>query len=208
MLTHAWARLHGMTLDQLALKHATDKSSHDHDYCRHYEHLLSPLPAAPFTLLEIGVAYGASLRMWAEWLPQATIIGLDNDADRPCWRGDPPRIQVIIGDQTSPHDLTLLKTHGPFQVIVDDGGHLPHQHLASFDALWPALSPGGWYIIEDLPTVFWPHVLHLPNILSTLWARLDSILRTDDTIQEIHIIAGSTGQLTLDGILLLRKRLT
>ena len=195
-----------MTLDQLGIKHATDKCSLQHNYCVTYEQLLADLPKSPATLLEIGVAYGASLRMWAEWLPLGKIFGLDNDADRPCWRGDPPRIQVVIGDQTNRDDLSRVCIHAPFAVIIDDGGHLPHQHLASFQHLWPALLPGGWYIIEDLPTTFWPQCRQQSNILTLLFNRFETILRTNDPIQEIHILAGNQGAATLDGILFIRKR--
>jgi hypothetical protein len=34
-------------------------------------------------------------------------------------------------------------THGPFDIIIDDGGHKMYQQKASFNALWPQLSDGG-----------------------------------------------------------------
>jgi hypothetical protein len=61
----------GLTLDELAIKHGTDKSSPYHDYCRIHEELLAPLRHEPVALLELGVANGASLRMWGDYFTQA-----------------------------------------------------------------------------------------------------------------------------------------
>ena len=50
-----------MTLDELAIKHRTDKSSLDHHYTRWYAPLIDSMggPEAIKTVLEIGVAEGA-----------------------------------------------------------------------------------------------------------------------------------------------------
>jgi hypothetical protein len=47
-------------------------------------------------------------------------------------------------------------THGPFDIIIDDGGHKMYQQKASFNALWPQLSDGGLYIVEDTHSSYWP----------------------------------------------------
>lgn len=62
-----------------------------------YEQLLFPLREQPFTLLELGVWSGASLEMWRDSFPRATIVGIDLgppelESRRPCarysWRPD------------------------------------------------------------------------------------------------------------------------
>ena len=40
-------------------------------------------------------------------------------------------------------------------VIIDDGSHLPSHQLLSLETLWPALAPGGLYIVEDVETSYW-----------------------------------------------------
>ena len=37
----------------------------------------------------------------------------------------------------------------------DDGSHLPTHQRVSFEALWPAVVPGGLYAIEDIETSYW-----------------------------------------------------
>lgn len=38
---------------------------------------------------------------------------------------------------------------------IDDGGHSWNQQRTSFDVLFPAVVPGGVYILEDLLTSYW-----------------------------------------------------
>ena len=56
-----------------------------------------------------------------------------------------------MGDQS---DLDLLRivgaNAGPFQVVIDDGGHSRKQQVNSFIGLWPFVQKnGGIYVIED-----------------------------------------------------------
>jgi hypothetical protein len=41
-------------------------------------------------------------------------------------------------------------------VVIDDGSHIGGDICTSFDALWPHLQPGGWYVVEDLATSYVP----------------------------------------------------
>ena len=65
--------------------------------------------------------------------------------------------KVEIGDQTDTAFLKrIAETYGPFDMIVDDGGHkMDHQNV-SFRELWPHLKDRGLYIVEDTHTSYWP----------------------------------------------------
>ena len=39
---------------------------------------------------------------------------------------------------------------------MDDGSHVGSHILTSFEVLFPKLTPGGTYAIEDLHTAYWP----------------------------------------------------
>jgi len=45
---------------------------------------------------------------------------------------------------------------GPFDIIIDDGSHIPAHVIKSFYTLFPLMADGGLYVIEDVQTSFWP----------------------------------------------------
>ncbi|MDP3920786.1 MAG: class I SAM-dependent methyltransferase [Candidatus Omnitrophota bacterium] len=114
-----------------------------------YEPYLTAFCGKPIKLLEIGVARGKSLRMWAKYFPQAKIFGLDiNPITRKYERG---RIRIIIGSQNDPNVLDgVSREAGTLDIIIDDGSHVNTHILQSFETLFPKLNSGGVYIIEAL----------------------------------------------------------
>jgi Methyltransferase domain len=148
-------------LDEIAAKYGTDKSSvapaklSAKSYTIAYNQYLEGVREKPLVLLEIGVWGGSSLQMWEEYLPNAKIIAID--IDRKCKRFETERSKIFIGDQTDIPFLTSVgDAEGPFDCIIDDGGHRMEHHQASLPALWPYLREGGWYAIEDLHTCYVP----------------------------------------------------
>lgn len=147
-------------LTRLAIRHGTDKWGL-HFYTPVYDELFSRLRDRPIRLLEIGVggpdlktSGGASLAMWADYFPEAQITSIDIMEKR---LPPHPRIKLFQGSQD---DAALLKRvcdeRGPFDIIIDDGSHVPKHVVASFQHLFPALTEGGTYVIEDMQTAFWP----------------------------------------------------
>ncbi len=147
-------------LTDIARRHGTDKAD-GHSYTDFYEDLLAPLRDKPIRLLEIGIggyedpmAGGASLRMWKEYLPCATIVGLDY-VDKSGLAED--RIIIVQGDQSDSGSLLdVVERHGPFDVIIDDGSHVNRHVINTFETLFPTLADGGLYVVEDLQTAYWP----------------------------------------------------
>lgn len=163
---HAGRRRPGRAADRLdpltrsAILRGTDKWG-PHFYTPVYHELFQHLRELPIRLLEIGVGGhessltgGASLLMWADYFPHARIVGIDISEKR---LAPHPRIEVRQGAQEDPVFLAaLLAEHGPFDIVIDDGSHVPAHVRASFDALFPALHDDGYYVIEDVQTAFWP----------------------------------------------------
>jgi hypothetical protein len=50
----------------------------------------------------------------------------------------------------------VLEETGPLDIIIDDGSHINRDVLTSFHYLFPGLRTGGFYVIEDLQTAYWP----------------------------------------------------
>jgi hypothetical protein len=156
-----------VTLDDLAVRYGTDKASGQHGYTPLYERYLGHRRYAPLSLLELGVGGdehplegGASLRMWRDWLPNASIVGID--IQNKSFRID--GVNIHIGSQADPVFIDRLangytpegwavpasRPYAPFDVIVDDASHRSSKTIASFRLLYPHLAPGGLYVVEDL----------------------------------------------------------
>jgi hypothetical protein len=147
-------------LDALANLYGTDKGRSGYGYTTAYAHHLGRQRHSVKSVLEIGVGGydrpelgGESLRMWRSYFPRATVYGLDISPKR---LPAEPRILVRQGDQSDQGFLAeLAASYGPFDLVVDDGCHLGRHQRASFSALFPAVRPGGLYVIEDLLTAYW-----------------------------------------------------
>ncbi|MBL9051642.1 MAG: class I SAM-dependent methyltransferase [Tabrizicola sp.] len=126
-----------------------------HHYLPLYERYLEPWRGRPLRFLEIGVYKGGSLQLWRRYFgPDAVIYGIDIDPD--CARFDGQAGQVRIGSQAEASFLNaVVDEMGGVDVILDDGSHRMEHVSASLDALFPRLSVGGIYIIEDLHTAYW-----------------------------------------------------
>jgi SAM-dependent methyltransferase len=111
--------------------------------------------AAPVRLLEIGVQNGGSLEVWSKFLPPgSSVVGMDIDprCGELTFSGD---ITVLVGDAADPATLDRLLGDRVFDVIVDDGSHVSRDIIATFQALFPRLVPGGLFLIEDLHASYW-----------------------------------------------------
>ena len=133
-----------MNLTEIGREHNTDKVWHG--YTPHYERHFDDLRHYPVNLVEIGVASGASLKMWDEWFdhPDAFMLGIDIDPD--CYRQISKRAVITIADGTS----YIPQMTNQWDIVIDDGSHTSNDIVAAFGNWWPRLKSGGWYVIEDL----------------------------------------------------------
>lgn len=108
----------------------------------------------PVTVLEIGVHWGGSLELWRTYFGErATIVGVDIVEDCKAHEGD--RIHVRIGDQSDREFLgSLVDEFGPFDVVMDDGGHTMAQQITTFEVLYSHVKIGGVYMCEDAGTSY------------------------------------------------------
>lgn len=137
-----------MDLQQLAHKHSTDKGLHH--YMKYYDQHFKPLKDKPLHLLEIGIKKGASLRMWKEYFSKGHIYGIDIAPE--CEAIKEERIIPFIGSQGDEAFLEEVtqKINAPLDIVIDDGAHIADLQTISLETLFPYLTPGGLYIIEDI----------------------------------------------------------
>ena len=60
-------------------------------------------------------------------------------------------------DQSKENELVhfALNVNTKFDVIIDDGSHVPEHQLLTLKILWNSLKESGVYIIEDIETSYW-----------------------------------------------------
>lgn len=121
-----------------------------------YNRELRHLQGKDINFLEIGIFRGGSIPMWKGFFgPGSTLVFADIDPD--CTAHAEPDTHIEIGDQSDPEFLAhLADKYGPFNVVLDDGGHMMHQQTTSFEHLWPHLKVRGRYLVEDTHTSYWP----------------------------------------------------
>ena len=139
-----------MNLEELGIKHGTDKSGPKHHYTRDvYPQYLEALRDQPIRLLELGIYKGASARMWSEYLthPKSEIVVADN------WdlalKANVGRAKAVWCDFRMNTALRDLTKEGMFDVIIDDSSHIPVCQNECLIELTKSLKPGGLYFIED-----------------------------------------------------------
>jgi hypothetical protein len=101
-------------------------------------------PAA--RVCEVGVQFGGSLATWRDLFPRGVIAGVDCNPDA-LW---PDGTIRIVASQDDPGLPGLLRAHADaWDLVVDDASHDGVKTSTTFDLLWPLVSPGGFYVIED-----------------------------------------------------------
>jgi hypothetical protein len=50
----------------------------------------------------------------------------------------------------------LAETYGPFDIVLDDGGHTMKQQIVTIKTLFPHVKNGGVFVVEDTHTSYWP----------------------------------------------------
>jgi hypothetical protein len=145
-------------LTRLANQYGSDKGNEAfmrHYYTRIYHRMLAHLRYRPITLLEIGLRHPfekrelviPSLRMWRDYFPLARLVGFDI-AD---FSGvSLSNCLILRGDMSSREDLSQLFAFGPFDIVIDDGSHASAHQQIALACLFPHVTPGGFYFIEDL----------------------------------------------------------
>jgi hypothetical protein len=147
-------------ITDLAVRFGSDKWG-GRWYTPHYQKYFEPYREQAVKVLEIGIggydlpdAGGESLRMWKHYFRRGLIYGMDIFPKPGVAES---RVNVLQGDQGDERFLdSMARELGPFDIVIDDGSHISHHIIASFNALFPHVKPGGLYVIEDLASSYWP----------------------------------------------------
>jgi hypothetical protein len=93
---------------------------------------------------------GASLRVWRDYFPNATVFGADIDRNI---LFEEQRIKTHYMDQLNPESISKFWSFtagGEFDLMIDDGLHTFEAGSTLFSHSFDYLSTGGVYVIEDV----------------------------------------------------------
>ncbi len=171
----------------------TDKTSW-HNYVEVYSHYFKDIKDKKLKFLEIGIWSGGSLVMWENYFRNAEIYGIDTTLD---YKTHPTtRAICLLADQSKPVDLlrVVQTCGGPFDIILDDGGHFMQQQITSFLTLFPHLKKGGIYVIEDLHTSYWSEYGGGGTRLNPESEGNTTISFLKGLIDDVNFVGASTGR--------------
>ena len=136
-----------------------DKSG-THSYDTIYEPHFDQYESS-FNLLEVGIYKGASSRAFLNCYDNLTYYGIDiferHNLNIVSDLLSNDRFKVLVADSTSDYvQATINREWGDvkFDVVIDDGSHLHSDITTTFKNIYPFLSEGGTYFIEDLFPLF------------------------------------------------------
>ena len=124
-------------------------------YFEIYDRHFSRFRGSPVNIVEFGVSQGGSIQMWKHYFgDNAKIYGIDINQN--CKQFEEAAVKIFIGDQEDRRFLQSVARQVPaIDILIDDGGHTMRQQIATFEELFPYVSPNGVYLIEDLHTSYW-----------------------------------------------------
>jgi len=132
-----------------------------------YGVFLSSLPAFdPKHILEIGIWAGGSAVLLSELFRPAKLVAIDLKRMDQIGRANVRNLEQYIttremgdrlklfwetdqGDVKRLRDIVRGEFGGVLDLVIDDGSHMYQLTKQSFEALFPFVKPGGWYVVED-----------------------------------------------------------
>ena len=162
-----------------------------HRYSGFYRRRLDALGPVS-TILEYGVFKGASIRWLREIYPAAQIFGIDIVPQQLDWPNGPGITyrQCDQGDRDSVARL-VRELSGPFDLVIEDGSQTPRHQAASLAETFPAIRPGGLYILEDLHTSHPTHPIFRETCAPGTLTSLHLLLRIEQLQAQGRDLAAS-----------------
>jgi cephalosporin hydroxylase len=125
----------------------TDKGSTHSYICWFYSGEFNLKRDEALNLVEIGVESGDSLSLWAGWMPNTLVTGIDT-VDRK-YTFLHPNIRFLAADGYAKETAEKFSDNS-LDYIIDDGPHTLETQLKCVELWMPKLKRGGKMVIEDV----------------------------------------------------------
>lgn len=124
-----------------------------HSYIEVYEKYVSRFKQEA-NVLELGVGYGESLRMWEDYFNSGYVVGVQLPNPNQKFKDIVKQyeLNIIYSDATASSLYDILSDL-KFDIVIDDASHKINDQLISFRNLHKLVSKGGLYIIEDIEDI-------------------------------------------------------
>ena len=152
-----------MKLKDITNHSRTDKHT-THSYLDLYQILLQHKKETAKNVLEVGICYGGSIKMWADYFTNATVHGLDKMPLNEVWSEIRGKDNIILYTSADAYDEALftsrfINNNIKCDFMLDDGPHTlesMHQFIKLYSQI---LTDDGILIIEDIPDYAWVDLL-------------------------------------------------
>lgn len=182
-----------MTLTELYYHDANcyygDKGA-EHDYINsYYSNEFTPKKNKPLNILEIGIWYGGSIKLWNDFFTNSKIIGLDFQDNTENIFANSPQVTIMKFDAYLDSTVSLFEDNY-FDYVIDDGPHTLEAQILCIQKYLPKVKSGGKIIIEDIQSIDWIEDLEnsIDKNIAESWKTIDvreSKGRYDDILFEI-----------------------
>jgi hypothetical protein len=190
-----------MSLIELADHTRTDKNT-IHSYLELYQELLSHKKDTAKNVLEIGIWYGGSIKLWGDFFKNAVVHALDILPSTHIWDELKNKNNIVVYSSINAYDEAFFTSHFlhniQFDMMLDDGPHSLDSMIQFIKLYSQVMTDDGILIIEDVQEFEWiEHLQHaVPDHLKSfikvydlrpIKGRYDDIVFTIDKSQNKHV---------------------
>ena len=152
-----------MSLTAIADHTRTDKNT-SHSYLDLYQKLLIGKKETAQNVLEVGISFGGSIKLWNDFFTNATIYGLDIMDINDIWEEIKNNDRIILHTSTDAYDNNFVTTNFlekniRIDFILDDGPHTLETMIQFIKLYLQLITEDGILIIEDIPSYDWIDIL-------------------------------------------------
>ena len=152
-----------MELIELIDNNRTDKNT-THSYIQTYQELFNKRKEFAKNVLEIGICYGGSIKLWHDYFTDANIYGLDIMHIDQVWHEIRDTDRIILYTSTDAYNYDFFKTsfldkNISFDILIDDGPHTLESMIKFINLYTQVMSDDGILIIEDVQDWGWIDIL-------------------------------------------------
>jgi hypothetical protein len=151
------------TLVELVDNSRTDKNT-VHSYLPLYQKLLVSKKETAKNVLEIGICFGGSIKLWNDFFKNATVYGLDIMNINNVWGGIKNNDKIILHTSSDAYNNDFFKSNFlnkniKCDFMLDDGPH-SLESMKQFIKLYSQIMTNdGILIIEDVQSWDWIDIL-------------------------------------------------